>query len=100
VRRVQGGGHLGHDVAGTARGKPAMLLEDRQHVAPLDQAHRDEQDPFGLAGFEDGHDVRVVDRGRDAGFPDEPLPERLVAAEGAASTFSATLRPSRSSNAR
>ncbi len=35
--------------------------------------------PPGLAGLEDRDDVRVVYRGRDTGFPDEPAAERLVA---------------------
>src|SRR5262249_13730577 len=81
VRRVQGRRDLRHDAAGLVRWQRALLLEERQHIAPLGEAHRDEQEPAGLTGGEDRDDVRVVDRGRDAGFPDEPLTERLVQGE-------------------
>src|SRR6266704_2406600 len=58
-----------------------VLLQERKHVAAGHQAHRDEQDAVRLAGIEDGHDVRMVDRGRDPRLPDEPAAERLVAGE-------------------
>ena len=56
-----------------------MFLDDRLHIAPVDQSHRDEENPIGLAGLEYGDDICVVDRGRHTGLPDEPLTERLIA---------------------
>ena len=78
MRRLQGRGDLGDDVTGPRRGHRPRRLDEGLHVRPLHEAHRDEQHPVGLAGLEDRDDVGMVDRGRGARFPDEPLPERLV----------------------
>src|SRR5215831_19084443 len=61
---------LRDDLAHPGHGQRALLLDQRQHIAPGHQAHRDVQDAAGLAGIEDRHDVRVVDRGRGPGLPD------------------------------
>ena len=75
VRRVQRGGHLGHDPGGAGRRQRAGPVQQAVHVLAADVAHRDEQHAAGLAGVEDRDDVRVVHRGRGPGFPDEPPPE-------------------------
>ena len=64
--------------AARGRGQRAGPVQQAVHVLAADEAHRDEQHAVGLAGLEDRDDVGVVHRGRGPGFPDEPLPERLV----------------------
>ena len=78
VRRVQRGGHLGHDPGGAGRRQRASPVQQAVHVLAADVAHRDEEHATGLAGVEDRDDVRVVHRRRGAGFPDEPPPEGVV----------------------
>ena len=50
-------------------------------VVPDDVAHRDEQQPVGVAGLVDRDDVRVVQRRGQPRLLDEPLLELLLAAE-------------------
>ena len=48
---------------------------------PFDVAHRDVEDPVGLAGVEDRDDVRVVEAGCELGLAQEPLAESSVVGE-------------------
>jgi hypothetical protein len=61
------------------RGIDASLRRDQTtEVGPIDVPHREEQHAVGLIGVVDRHDVWVVDRGGDFGFPQESVPELLV----------------------
>src|ERR1035441_5939631 len=64
-----------------ATGSGSARCDRGPPVAALDGAHRDEQDAARLAGLEDRDDVRMVDRRRGPGFPDEAPPEALVTGE-------------------
>ncbi len=81
VRGVQRRRHLGDDAEGPRRGQRPGPVQQAVHVLAGDVAHGDEQHAAGLAGVEDGDDVRVIHRRGGAGLPDEPLPERLVPGE-------------------
>ena len=50
-----------------------MGVDDLLQVLTLDQAHGDEQVPTGLAGAVDRDDVGMVEIGRRASLPHEPL---------------------------
>jgi hypothetical protein len=78
VRRVQGGGHLGHDANGPPGGQRAPGVEERAHVGAGYVAYGDEQHAVGLTRGEDRDDVRVIHRGGGPGLADEPLLELLV----------------------
>lgn len=64
VGGVERGRHLGGDAErGSERQRPLPVDEGTQ-VLTGDVAHGDVEDALGLTGFEDRHDVGVVDRGR------------------------------------
>ncbi len=60
--RVERRGHLGRDAQGGRHRQRALAVQQRAQVQAGDVAHGDVEDAVGLTGFEDGHDVRVVDR--------------------------------------
>ena len=67
-----------------AQGLAARQRPLHDHVGErraVDEAHRDEHEPVGLAGLVDGDDVRVVERGGVAALEAEALAEALVADE-------------------
>src|SRR5579884_1498446 len=60
---------------------PAVALQHLSEVGAVDVAHREVQGVVLRAGVEHRNDVGVVETGRDAGLPQEPLPEAIVARE-------------------
>ena len=56
-------------------------LVDRAQRRPVDELHRDEVVPVGLAEVEDGDDVRMVEPRRQPRLVEEHLDELLVARE-------------------
>lgn len=70
--------HLGGDTQGGRDRQWALAVQQGAQVQAGDVAHGDVEDAVGLAGFEDGHDVRVVDRGGHPRFVCETAPEGLV----------------------
>lgn len=60
--RVERGSHLGGDAQGGRHRQRTLTVQQRAQVQAGHVAHGDVEDAVGLAGFEDGHDVRVVDR--------------------------------------
>ena len=77
--RVERGRDLGDDAGDARRVQRAEPPEEGPHVSPADIPHGDEQDSAGLAGLEDGDDMRVVNGGGGPRLADEPLAERPVA---------------------
>ena len=71
-------GDLADDVRNPARRHDLTVGDQRAHVTALEIPHADEQQPIGLAGVIDGHDIRVLNRGRNARFPDESRAERAI----------------------
>ena len=69
VERV---GDPGQEADHTARGEGTVPGDERVEVRAFDVAHGQEELALGLAGLEDGHDVGVVDRGREARLREEP----------------------------
>ena len=59
----------------------AAALQARLQVAPLDVAHRDEEEVVGRPGLVDRDDVRMVDRRGELRLAQEPVTERLVLGE-------------------
>ena len=55
----------------------------RAQRAPLDVLHRDVRDAVLLEVIVDGHDVRMIERARDAGLAHEPLRRPLAPAGSA-----------------
>ncbi len=78
-----GGVERGRQLAGDAqrgrRRERTLPVEQGAQVLPGDVAHGDVQDALGLAGLEDGHDVRVLDRGGHPGLLGEAAAEGVVA---------------------
>ena len=58
-----------------------LSLDQAAQVCAAHVPHRDEQIAVDLAGLVDGHDVRVVEPGRELRLADEPAPERRVGRE-------------------
>jgi hypothetical protein len=50
-------------------------------IATLDVAHRDVQQPVRLAGLEDRHDPRVIERRRQPRLGQEPLAKARVVSQ-------------------
>ena len=80
VRRVESAREL-RDDADRLPGLETAAFEALLEVAPLDVAHRDEEDVLGARGLVDRNDVRVVDRRGELGLAQEPLPEGVVLGE-------------------
>ena len=89
VRRVERPRDLRHDVRSRRGGRRALGSEHRPEVVALDEAHRDEESAFVLAGVVHGHDVRMVQRRRDLQLALEPVAEGRVGGNSGAISLSA-----------
>ena len=69
VRGVEGFGDLGEDLDRTPGLERPLLGEELREVGALDVAHGEEENACLLSRLVDGHDVRVVERGRDLRLP-------------------------------
>ncbi|HEY7622891.1 MAG TPA: hypothetical protein VH834_24165 [Solirubrobacteraceae bacterium] len=78
VRSVEGSRQLGHERNGAIGRQRSIALQQRPQIRPLHVAHRDVQPALGLAGLEDRHDPRVVDRRRQPRLGQESLAKALV----------------------
>ena len=78
MRGVEGAGDLRPETETTCRRQRLALLQQRLQVRPFDVAHRDVENPVGIARVVDRDDVRVRDRGRSARLANEPLAEAFV----------------------
>ena len=78
VRGVQRPRGLAHQEQGRGGEDPAALLDHLPHVGPRDIPHRDVQQVVLGAHVVDGDHVRVVQRGGDPRFLQEPGPEHVV----------------------
>jgi len=78
VRGVEGARGLTDQEQGGGGEDPAALLDHLPHVGPGDVPHRDVQQVVLGAHVVDGDHVRVVERGRDPRFLQEPGPEDIV----------------------
>ncbi len=76
---VEGGRHLGGDPQGGRDGERALPVQQTPQVQSWYVAHGDVEDAVRLAGFEDRHDVRVLDRGGHPRLVGETAPEGVVA---------------------
>ena len=74
-------GHLGHDLRRARRRQRAFGRDQRPQVVAGDEAHREVEHPVLLARPEDGEDVGMVERRREARLDDEALAEAAVARE-------------------
>lgn len=79
VGRVERGRHLGGDAQRRRDGQRAVPVQQGPQVQPGDVPHGDVEDAVGLTGFEDRHDVRVVDLRGHPRFVREAAPEGVVA---------------------
>ena len=78
VRGVQRKGHRGDESHGPSRRQRTLPRQHLPQVTTMDEPHRDEQRPAGLAGLVHRDDVRVIHRRCGPRLGDEPAPERLV----------------------
>ena len=78
MRRVERGGDLGQQRRRAPRRQCAVARHERAEVVAVDEPHREVQRAVLLAGAEDRHHVRVVERGRDPRLGDEAPPEARV----------------------
>ena len=78
MRGIQAGGDLRDDPCRSRRRERAVAAHERVQVGPVDVAHDEVQPAVLLARAVDGHDVRVVDRGRHPHLADEALGVRAV----------------------
>ncbi len=82
VRGVERGRDLPGDPHRALRRQPAVrAVDQRAQVGALDVAHRQVQHALVLARLVDGHDVRVVDRGRELRLRLEAVAEVEVVGE-------------------
>ena len=96
VRGVERARDLRDEVLARAGSSGPPLVDHGAQVRPVDPAHADEQDAVLLAGLVDRDHVGVVDRGRDPRLALEALAARLgPGPSSSATSFSATVRPSR-----
>ena len=82
VAVVQGAQHPVGDLKGPLGQQPPVVPQQVAQGAPVDELHHDVRDrgraDHVLAGVVDGHDRRVVERGRGLGLAPEPGLEGLV----------------------
>ncbi len=81
VGGVEGGGDLRGDPYGVRQRQWSAQVEEAAQVAAGDVPHGDVEHSVRLAGLEDRHDVRVVDRRGHLGLVGEALAEGVVAGE-------------------
>jgi hypothetical protein len=75
VRRLERRADLPDDPQRATQRQRALAREHRLQVAPVDTGHRDVEEIALFAGVVDGEDARVVERGGELGFAQEPLAE-------------------------
>jgi hypothetical protein len=80
VRRLERARDLRKDADGVRRVE-AAVLEAVPEVAPLDVAHRDEEEVVRCPRLVDRDDARMVDRCGELGLAEKALAERLVLGE-------------------
>ena len=81
VGRVEGARDLSDEIDGAIGTQRALALEDLAQVEPVHEAHDEVEHPVLLAGCERRDDVRLLERGGDPRFAQEPLAEALVPRE-------------------
>jgi hypothetical protein len=78
MRRVQGAGELCHKRHRALRSQRSIAPQQSPQVGALDVPHPDVQQAIDLAGLEDRHDARVIDRRRQARLRQETLAKAVV----------------------
>jgi hypothetical protein len=80
VRVVERGGHLPADVRGLRGRQPVVTVEHAAQAAAFEQLE-DHERQLVLAPVVDGHDVRMVQRGRELSLGPKPPEETGVVGE-------------------
>ena len=78
MRGVQRAGELPDERDGPLRLQRPLTTQQSREVDPVDEPHRDVQEPTGVARLVDGDDPGVFDRRGKTGLAQEPLAIRRV----------------------
>jgi hypothetical protein len=81
MRRVQGLAHLADQLKRPTRFERALRRQECPQVGALNMAHRRPQLPVRLAGHIHGHDVGMIERGRQFCLEQEAFAEALVGSQ-------------------